>query len=165
MSGIALYSLSEAYQNVLSLIDDESPDQDILIALQTIEGQIESKAISIANLIRSLESEADAIKVEEKRLAQRRKSRENAVANIKQYLKVSMEQMGKEEIKTPFFSFKIQRNPPALNITDASLIPQKFLTLVPERYEVRNKDVVDALKAGDVVAGAELKVGTSLRIR
>lgn len=162
---IALYNLSEAYQNVLNLIDDENPDSDILKALQTIEGQIEVKASSMATLIKSLESEADFIKTEERRLAQRRKVRENAVSNIKQYLQSAMEQMGMDKIKTSTWTFNIQNNPPAVQIVNEDEIPGKFLTLIPERYEVNKKLISEALKSGEEVKGCELIRGKSLRIR
>jgi hypothetical protein len=162
---MTLYDLAEGYQNVLALIDEESPDTDVLNALTTIEGAIEVKAGNIANLIKSLEAEAEVIKTEEKRLAQRRKSRENAADYVKQYLKVSMEQMGMDKIKTPTRTISIQNNPPSLLITDKDIIPQKYLTLIPEHFEVRNDAVKDDLKAGVDVPGAELKTGRGLRIR
>lgn len=162
---IALYDLSEAYLNIQNLIDDESPDNDILNALTTIEGAIEVKAGNIANLIKSLEAEAEVIKAEEKRLAQRRKVRENASDNVKQYLKFAMEQMGVDKIKTPTRTISIQMNPPAVYISNEDEIPGKFLTLIPEHYEVNKKLISEALKAGEDVKGAELSRGRSLRIR
>jgi hypothetical protein len=162
---IALYELSEGYLNIQNLIDEESPDNDILNALTTIEGAIEVKAGNIANLIKSLESEAEVIKAEEKRLAQRRKARENAADNVKQYLRVAMEQMGLDKIKTPTRTISIQLNPPAVQIMNEDEIPGKFLTLVPEHYEVNKKLIAEALKAGEEVKGCELSRGKSLRIR
>lgn len=162
---IALYELSTGYQNLLSLIDDEMPDQDILHALTTLEGQIEGKAISIANIIKQIEAEADVIKNEEKRLALRRRSRENAVGSMKSYLQGVMTQLDIDSLKSPTRSIKIQNNPPSVYVFDEDKIPGKFLTLVPEHYEVNKKLVADALKAKEVVPGAELTVGRSLRIR
>lgn len=162
---IALYELSTAYQNVQNLIDDESPDTDIINALQVIEGQIEVKAVNIANLIKSLEAEAEVIKAEEKRLAQRRKSRENAADNVKQYLKLAMEQMGMDKIKTATRTISIQLNPPSVHVLNEDEIPGKFLTLIPEHYEVNKKAIAEAFKAGEEVKGAELTRGRSLRIR
>lgn len=162
---MALYELSEGYLNVLNLIDEENPDSDIMNALTVIEGAIEVKAGNIANLIKSLESEAEVIKAEEKRLAQRRKSRENAADNVKQYLKMAMEQMGLDKIKTPTRTISIQLNPPAVQIANEDEIPGKFLTLVPEHYEVNKKLIAEALKAGEEVKGCELSRGRSLRIR
>lgn len=162
---IALYELGYAYANVLELVDDEMPDIDILNALTAIEGAIEVKAANIANLIKGLEAEAEIIKAEEKRLSQRRKSRENVVINVKQYLKETMEQMGKDKIKTAVWTVSIQNNPPAVQITNEDEIPGKFLTLIPERYEVNKKLISEALKAGEEVKGAGLSRGRSLRIR
>ena len=162
---IALYELSEAYMNVVNLIDDEESSDDILNALTTIGGAIEVKASNIANLIKSLESEAEVIRSEEKRLAQRRKSRESAADNVKQYLKFAMEQMGMDKIKTPTRTISIQNNPPALYIYDQDILNGKYLTLVPEHYEVNKKVLADELKSGKHIKGAELKVGRSLRIR
>lgn len=162
---IALYELSEAYQNVQNLIDEESPDQDIVNALTVIEGQIEVKAVNIANLIKSLEAEVEVIKAEEKRLKQRRESRENAAKSVKQYLQIAMESVGKDKIKVATRTISIQNNPPSLIITDKDAIPQKYLTLVPEYYETRNDEIKEDLKAGAKIPGAELTRGRSLRIR
>lgn len=162
---IALYELSEGCRNLLSLVDDDSPDQDILHALTTIEGAIEVKAVSIANVIKVIESEAEVIKAEEKRLSLRRKSRENAVSGMKQYLQGVMEQLGMDKIKTPTRTVSVQNSPPSLYISNYDVIPQKYLTLVPAKYEVRHADVKEDLKAGIEIPGAELQIGRSLRIR
>lgn len=162
---LALYELSQGYQNVLSLVDEENPDSDIINALTVIEGAIEVKAGNIAHIIKTLETEASYIKEEEKRLSARRKTRENTITNMKQYLQVSMTQMGIDKIKTPTRTLSLQDNPPAVQIIDEDEIPGKFLTLIPERYEVNKKLISEALKAGEGVKGAELSRGRSLRIR
>ena len=162
---LQLYALGEMYLNVVDMIDDELPDQDILNALQTIEGQVEVKAGNIANLIKSLEWENQIIKEEEKRLEKRRKSRENTIDRVKGYLQETMIQMGIDKIKTPTRTISIQTNPPAVQITDEDEIPGRFLTLIPEHYEVNKKLISEALKLGEEVKGAELSRGRSLRIK
>ena len=161
-----LYDLAEAYQNVWGLLENEDTDLTLVEqALQTVEGAIETKAGNIAIFIRSLDADAEAIKAEEKRLADRRRAIENKRDGIKQYLQMQMEAMGIDKVKTSTHTLSIQNNPPALQILDPEVIPQKFLTLIPEHFEVRKKDVADALKAGENVPGAELVRGRSLRIR
>lgn len=162
---IKLYDLAEAYQNILNLIDEENPDTELTNALSAIEGQIEIKAINIANLIKSLESEAEIIKAEEQRLAQRRKARENAVVRIKEYLKENLETLGMEKIKTPTRTIYVQDNPPTVNIIDPDKIPGKFLTLIPEHYEPRKKDIIEAWKAGEEIPGVEITRGKGVRIK
>lgn len=160
---IKLYDLTQAYQNILELIDDEQ-DSDLAKALQAVEGEIEVKAVNIANLIKSLESEAEIIKAEEERLAQRRKARENAVARIKEYLKENLETLGMEKIKTPTRTIYVQDNPPAVNIIDPDRIPERFLTLTL-RYEPRKKDIIEAWKAGEEIPGVEITRGKGVRIK
>lgn len=162
---LQLYALGEMYLNVVDMIDDELPDQDVLNALTTIEGQVEAKAGNIVNLIKSLEWETEAIKAEEKRLALRRKSRENTIDRVKEYLQETMTQMGIDKIKTPTRTISIQNNPPAVQIIDEDAIPGKFLILIPEHYIADKKAIAAALKVGEEVKGAELSAGKSLRIR
>lgn len=162
---IALYNLSEAYQNVLNLIDEENLDSDILNALKTIEGAIEVKAVNIANLIKSLEAESKVIKAEEERLALRRKSRENAANSIKQYLQSNLNELKMDKIKTPTRSLYFQKNPPSIEITNLDLVPQKFLNFIPASYVPRKDEIAKAWKDGEEVPGVYVSQGRSLRIK
>ena len=162
---IALYSLSEAYENVLNLIDEENPDIEILNALTTITDQIEVKAVNIANLIKSLDAEVEVIKAEEKRLNQRREARENASKSIKQYLQSNLEQLKMEKIKTPTRTIYTQKNPPSVEVVDIDKIPQKYLTLIPASYTARKDEIVKAWKDGEEIAGVVVTQGRSLRIK
>ena len=162
---IALYELSEAHRDVLNIIDEETPDQDIMNALMVIEGHIETKAVNIVNIIKSLEAEVEAIDIEEKRLSRRKRRRTNTIKDIKQYLRGAMEQMKMDKIKTATMSISIQNNPPSVHVLNEDEIPGKFLTLIPEQYVIDKKAVADALKSGEEVKGAALARGRSLRIR
>jgi len=161
-----LYELTDAYKSLWEMVDnDESDSTMIQNALQTVNDAIEVKAGNIVIFLQSLDIDAKAIKEEEARLSARRKAIENKRDNIKRYLQEQMESLGLDKLKTPTHSLSVQSNPPALVITDKDIIPQKYLTFVPASYEPRKKDIVDAIKAGEVVAGCELVRGRSLRIR
>ena len=165
MSGLVLYDLSEAYRNILNLIDEENPDTELTNALAAIEGQIEVKAVNIANLIKYLEAEADMIEAEERRLAQRKKSRENSVKQIKSYLQNNLEAVGMDKIITPTRTVYIQKNPPSVEILDIEKVPQKFLTYIPAKYEARKKDIMSAWKEGEEIPGVSVTQGRSVRIK
>lgn len=160
-----LYELSEGYQNLLSIVDEENPDVDITNALATLTDAIEVKAVSIANVIKIVESEAEIIKEEEIRLSIRRRSRENAVASMKNYLQGVMTQLDIQSFKTPTRTISIQKNPPSLYISNPDIIPQKYQMLIPAKYVPRNDDIKKALKDGEIIAGAELIKKKGLRIR
>ena len=163
---IKLYELTDAYKTLWDLVDDNDSDLAMVeAALQTVEATIEVKAANIVTFLKSLDSDAKAIKEEEFRLYARRKTIENKHAGMKHYLKEQMELIGIEKLKVATHSISLQNNPPALQILDADVIPQKFLTLIPERYEPRKKDITDAIKAGEEVPGCELTRGRGIRIR
>lgn len=163
---IALYELTEGYKSLWDLVDDSDSDLAMIeTALQTVEGAIEVKANNIIIFLKSLDADAKAIKEEEQRLSARRKAIENKHSSIKQYLQVQMELAGIEKLKTATHSIGLQNNPPALYVYDQDILNGKYLTLVPEHYEVNKKVLTDALKAGEQIKGAELTVGRSLRIR
>jgi len=163
---IALYELTEGYKSLWDLVEDSDSDLTMIeTALQTVEGAIEVKANNIIIFLKSLDADAKAIKEEEQRLSARRKAIENKHLSIKQYLQAQMELAGIEKLKTATHSIGLQNSPPSLSVFDRDLIPQKYMTLVPEHYEIRNDAVKDDLKAGIDVPGAELVRGRGLRIR
>lgn len=161
-----LYALTDAYQALWSLVEDEETDLTIIEeALQGVEDAIETKAGNIALFIRDLDDEAKIIKAEEERLYGRRKSLENKRDGIKSFLLQAMDHMEMPKIKTTVYTISVQNNPATVAITDESLIPDRFLTLIPASYQVRKKDVLDAWKNGEVIPGSQLTQGRSLRIR
>ncbi len=161
-----LYELTGAYNDIWELVNDETTDLTVIEdTLQSIEGAIEEKATNIVKFIRSMEFDVDAIKTEEKRLADRRRAVENRIQGIKDYIKAQMEKAGLDKIKTPILTIALQNNPPAVNIIEQDKIPASYITIVPEQYIPNKKAICDALKAGQSVPGCELTQGKSLRIR
>lgn len=165
MSGFKLYELTEMYQNIWELVGDEEVDLDALeIALGQVEDTLEAKAESIAALVKSIDGDVAALKEEESRLAKRRKALENKQTNIKLYLENQLKVMGIDKVKTQLFTVSLQNNSPSVNILDEDLIPDEYKKTVTTTSIVK-KDILEALKLGQVVEGAEIKQGKSLRIR
>lgn len=160
-----LYELTEMYQSVWDLISDDEVDLEAMEnALSTIEDTIESKAESIAKLIKSIDSDMLALETEEKRLYARRKALSNKQKGIKDYLEYQLKSMGVDKVKTPLFTVALQNNPPSVNVLDESLVPSWYSKTVTTTSLVK-KDILDALKRGIDVPGVEMKQDKSLRIR
>lgn len=160
-----LYELTEMYQNLWDVIGDEEVDLDALeIALSAVEDNIEDKAESMAKLIKGIDGDIAILKEEEQRLANKRKSLENKQKNIKGYLENQLNVMEIDKIKTPLFTVALQNNPPSINVLDENLIPGMYKKKVTT-ISVVKKDVLNALKEGLEVPGAEIKQTRSLRIR
>lgn len=159
MEDLKLYNLSEIYNNLMDL---EIDDEDLQIALKNIKDAIEVKAESMGGILREISLDIEKIKNEEERLYKMRKSLENREKSIKSYLQSEMEKMNLRKIRTPLFSFNIQKNAPSLKIIDESKIPEDYFKI--ERKLIKS-DVKEAVKNGLLTDAAELVSTESLRMR
>ena len=161
-----LYALTDAYQALWSLVEDDETDLTIIEeALQGVEDAIETKAGNIALFIRDLDDEAKIIKAEEERLYARRKALENKRDGIKGFLLQAMDHMEMPKIKTKVYTITCANSPASIAIMDESLIPERFLTYIPASYTPRKKDILEAWKNGEVIPGTQLVQNRNLRIR
>jgi FtsZ-binding cell division protein ZapB len=160
-----LYQLTDAYLSVLDNLPEDVDQQAVNDTLEAIQDAIEVKARNIAAFCRSMETSAEAIDAEIKRLQSRKKALENRVKSLEQYLQGRMEAIGVDKIKSDLFTIALQNNPPALQITDQTAIPAKYLTIIPEQHVPNNEAIKAALKAGEDVPGCALVQGRHLRIR
>lgn len=154
-----LYELSESYQKVLELIEAGEELED---TLESIVDAFEDKVENIAKVMKSVEGEADIIREEEKRLAERRRALEAQASRLKTYVEDNMKSSGIDKVKGRFFSLSLQKNPPSVEIINESLIPTDYIKTVTS---VDKKLILEAIKAGQAVTGCELKQTESLRIR
>lgn len=160
-----LYELTDMYQNIWNLVENEDIDLDNLeMALKTIEDSLESKAEGIAKIIKSIESDAAVLKEEETRLASRRKALENKKENIKSYLKEQLSLAGIDKVKTPLMTIALQNNPPSVNVIEEDKIPKQY-KVETVSISLARREMLEALKAGAVIPGVEIKQEKSLRIR
>lgn len=160
-----LYELTEMYQNIWELVGDDEVDLEALEkALSQIEDNIEIKAESTAKLIKGIDSDIEVLKTEEKRLADRRKALENKKESIKSYLENHLRIMEIDKVKTPLFTVALQNNPPSVNVIDEKLIPKDYVKVVTTT-SISKKELLDDLKQGLIIPGAEIKQTKSLRIR
>jgi len=160
-----LYDLTESYRGIAALLDDDTMDPEIInTALAEISGSITGKAGNIAGLIKDIESDIEAVKVEEKRLADRRRFAENKVGWLKGYIQSAMEDIGQDKIKTPLFNFTLAKNPPAVVIDNMGDLPKKYV-IETISQAADKKAIAAAIKAGEEIPGARLATSKSLRIR
>jgi len=161
-----LYELTGDYRKVWEMVDDEGVDLAVIEdTLQSIEGEIEIKANSVACIIRNLNYDINTLNAEIERLTRLKQTRTNAVEGLKKYVQYQMGLAGIDKIKTPLQTLVIQNNPPSVLIEDEKAIPAKFLTVIPQTTVPNKKDIATAIKAGEVVPGCSLMQGKSLRIR
>lgn len=156
-----LYELTDDFMQVQSMIEDGQ--EGLEDTLESINLEIEDKLENVGKVIRNLEAESAAFKEEEKRLADKRKTIDNNIKNLKLYAEQSLKATGQRKVKAGLFTFNIQKNPPSIDITDKDLIPQKYY--VPVEPKLDKQTIKDLLKNGENVPGVELVQGEGLRFK
>jgi hypothetical protein len=159
---VKLYELSQNYIQLLELADslDEETFKD---TLSSLEEAIEDKVENVAKLVRCLDVDIEAIKSEEKRLADKRKALENKVTSVKSYVQHEMEVAGLNKVKRPTVTVSIQANPPSVDVMDESLIPSIYM--VPQPSKIDKRAILTALKDGEFIPGASIKQTVGVRFK
>lgn len=158
-----LYELTSNYNELQMMIEDGVDPSVLEDTLQAIEESIQDKAQNIALLIKNIEADVDAIKLEEKRLADRRKAAENNCKSLKDYLYQQMTLLEVKRIKGTIVTVGIQKNPASLDIAPDAVIPPEYM--IPQEPKVDRKTLLAAVKDGMRWNGITLKQGESVRIR
>jgi hypothetical protein len=92
MNNLSLYELSSTYLKALDDLTDPELDLPLEVVNDTLEAlsdEMETKAINVTKFMRNMEATTKAIKEAEAEMAKRRKSLENRIKWMKDYLKGS----------------------------------------------------------------------------
>lgn len=98
---MTLYEIATDYKNFIDAVENgEVPDEAITDTLESIKALLEDKADNIACLIKNMTADAEAIKAEETRLAERRKQKEATADRLKTYLADMLIKAGQTNLET-----------------------------------------------------------------
>jgi hypothetical protein len=163
----ALYVLAVEYRAAAErLADMDIDEQTMLDTLESISGDLETKAANVAMFARNLESTAAAIKDAEAGMAARRKAIERRAEGMRRYLLACMQSTGIKKMECPHFALTVRDNPPAVDVFDATQVPAEFMRQPePPPPAVDKNAIKDAIKAGRDVPGARLTQGQRLEIK
>ncbi len=156
-------SLYELSQDLVILRDLEDVEASEIIEI--VQNEISNKGKGIIQVIRSSESDVDAIKAEIDRLTKIKRVKENNIKRLREYTKSCMEQMELKKLETPIGNITVRKGASTLKINDESKLPDKYIEVI-QTYKV-NKDLLKSdLKSGLAVEGAYMtEPGTTLMIK
>lgn len=158
----SLYEIKSEYVQALEELVDMD-DEAVVDTLDALKGELEVKATNVAAYTLSLDATVNAMKEAEKRMADRRKTLENKMARIKEYIKDSMEDARIFKIETPEMKLSIAKNPAKVEVIDEELVPDEFkvekTTIVLDKKKLKT-----SLQNGGV-DGAVLTQSTRLNIK
>ena len=161
-----LYELTAEYQSLVDAMEqseDASTDEGLHEDLAGILDEIDRKAEYLARVVKTLEAEADAFKSAADELTKKSKARDNRANSIKRYLEESLRSAGIEKIKGELFTVSIQQNNPSVFVTDEKSIPNDYW--IQQEPKLDRRQVLDDLKSGVNIPGAEIQRTQSIRIR
>lgn len=158
-----LYELTQSYQDILDLAESQEDNQYLYEALETIEDEFDKKLENIGKVIQNLKSDSAVIDIEIKRLQEKKRALQTNEKRLKEYAEEQMRLLNRRKVKTPLFNFNIQNNAPSLDIIDDRYIPKEFY--IEQEPKLDKRELLSALKDGEVIKGVEIKQSEGLRIR
>ena len=160
-----LYELTEQYNMLLEMLQDDMDSEQLNIMVDGMEGKIEEKIENTVKVMRSLEADAAAIDEEIKRLTKRKTVIGNNVQSLKNNVEMTMRNLNIEQVKGALHTISFKKNPPKLNVISESNIPYEFYSEPVVEPKLDRKKLLDALKAGLELDGVTIVQETSLTIK
>lgn len=163
-----LYEIDARYLEALDVLGSqleagEIDEQTYADTIESIAGEVEVKMLNVAKIIKTFEAEAGALKEVETSRAARRKSLENRIKSLKDYLAFEIQRTG---IKPKDAEITIgTRKSEAVEIEDESLIPADYMREIPAYREPDKTLIKTAIKDGYTVPGARLVERQNAAIR
>lgn len=157
-----LYEISEALRTVIDggLVFDEETGEVLFDSknLDELEAARDEKLEACAIVKKELDFEAESLRMEEKRLAERRRRKEAEASRLAEYIARNAPESG---LETPKASLSWRKSSQVV-ITDESAIPGDFLTYTPK---VDKTAIRKAIKESGSCPGAELVTKRNLVIK
>jgi hypothetical protein len=120
----ALYLIANEYRDAaMKLADLDLDAQTVADTLEGLAGELQTKATSVAYMVRAFEADAAAMKEWAKTAAERAKATENRAEALRAYLARCMEATGIEKIEGPGIKLGFRKSS-AVVIDGEDLIPQ-----------------------------------------
>lgn len=176
-----LFEISNDFEELFNQLESfeeiEDPEERELATgawfdtLDGMESEFDRKAENVAQYIKELRAESDAIREEEKVLAARRKSKEKRSESLTAYLMNCMEQIHLDKIETARCKLSIRRNAESVQCADEYALVEQLAKkgrddLLRFKDPELNKTALKAaLKAGEQLDGAQLVRTESLIIK
>lgn len=158
---MSLYEISAEMLEILSCEEWTEEQEEKIFALGEA---FESKVDAITKFQDNLAATSEAIDKEIKRLQGRKKAMDNRHKALSEMILRAMKATGRTEIDLQTRVVKIQKNPPAVNVTDEASIPARFWVIIPETKQLDKVALKLALKTEDI-DGAELVQGERVVIK
>ena len=149
-----LYEITEQLRQLMSM--DDVPPEQLQDTIDMVNDEFEAKAENIAMLIREMVLDAEGYKAEIDRLSDRKKSLDNKVESLKDYLRVNMQAADMTKIKGKLFTISLGAPIETVYVSDEKLLPDELVYI---KREPNKTDIKARLKSGADLEGCALVQG------
>lgn len=164
MNNLTLYQITSSFP---ALMENDEITEDIKEQIkQELFQLLENKSKNIIGYIRNTDLTIEAMKQEEKRISEIRKSLEKKQENFKTYVKECMDQNDIQKVETEIGTISLAKSPISVEITNEEEVPNEFKKVVTE-LKIDKKKIADNFKStGEVPTGTIINTNNkSLRIK
>lgn len=157
---MTLYEMSEAARQLYDLLEaGEIDEQTVTDTMESIGAS--EKLESYIHVQRQIESEIAAFDAEIDRMTERKNSLKKQVERLKSATVDFMRATNQKSANAGTFKLTMRENK-SCEITDESMIPEEYMTIIPESKKPDKRAMLAALKDGAEIAGAQLKTSYSV---
>ncbi len=164
MNNLSLYQITNSFP---ILMENEEITEEVKKKIEEeLIVLLQQKSQNIIGYTRNIELTIEAMKTEEKRISEQRKTLENKLTRFKEYVKECMERNDITKIETELGTLTIAKNPISVEIENEDKIPKEFkqeiITIKIDKTAIKNH----FKETGEIVSGIKLITNnTSLRIK
>ena len=156
----SLFNISQDFKSLYEMANDaENEDMEALAELfSEVETSLSDKLDNTIYVIKELDSDAEALKAEAKRLTDKARALENKGKYLKELMLGAVKASGVEKLKSDKFSYYIKRTE-VLNVVSEDNIGREFFRI---KKEIDKTVLKKAIKDGLIVDGVSIVENESL---
>lgn len=160
----SIYELNKDYAELSAMLEAAETSEEIEAIQNTLEMldcSIEEKIENTAMYMVNVESDIQGLKNEIDRLTKIKKAKENAVERLKNNVEYAMKQKGLDALTVGTFKAGYRKSE-SVEIINLDIIPADFTKV---EIKADKTAIKKAIKAGETVEGAEIKVNQNFYIK
>lgn len=167
MSNLSLYNITNKFVELMDKAQEGTITEEEYNQLgEELAVQLQQKGSNIIGYTKNIELTINAMKEEEKRIADNRKSLESKLDKFKQYVKENMEKLGITKMDTELGTLSVVKNPISVEVENEEEVPSEYklevVTTKVDKTAIKNH----FKETGEIVAGTKIVDDkTSLRIK
>lgn len=155
---MTIFDIDEA---ILNLVDEETGEVVDIEALEALEMERDKKVSNIACWIKQLDAEAEAIKAEKKKLADRQTAKENKAKALREFLARVLNGEKFEDARCKV-SYRRSESVEVADDIDYNYIPDEYIKVTKA---IDKTAIKTAIKAGHAYKGVQLVQNTSIQVK